>query len=92
MPMFSGGRDAPAPPEKRRDMQTHLVAFEYGTGSVWGYVNAASRTDIESMIPEVDVFDEPPEWMTEDEVEELRRNAVDAAGDDTLDRLLRRSL
>ena len=72
-------------------MQTHLVAFEYGTGAVWGYVNATSRTDIESMIPEVDVFDEPPAWMTEDEVDELRRKAVDVGRNDVLDRLLRRS-
>jgi hypothetical protein len=71
-------------------MQTHLVAFEYGTGAVWGYVNATSRTDIESMIPEVDVFDEPPAWMTDDDLDELRRHTIDVEQDDALDRLLRR--
>lgn len=70
-------------------MQTHLVAFEYGTGAVWGYVNASSRTDIESMIPEVDVFDEPPAWMTDDDIDELRRHTVDVAETGALDRLLR---
>ena len=71
-------------------MQTHLVAFEYGTGAVWGYVAATSRTDIESMIPEVDVFDEPPAWMTEDDLEELRRHTIGVEENDALDRLLRR--
>jgi len=71
-------------------MQTHLVAFEYGTGAVWGYVNATSRTDIESMIPEVDVFDEPPAWMTEDDLDELRRHIIDVEQNDALDRLLRK--
>jgi hypothetical protein len=72
-------------------MQTHLVAFEYGTGAVWGYINATSRTDIESMIPEVDVFDEPPAWMTEDDLDELRRHIIDVEQNDALDRLLRKT-
>jgi hypothetical protein len=71
-------------------MQTHLVAFEYGTGAVWGYVNATSRTDIESMIPEVDVIDDPPLWMTEEDLDELRRYTVDVDETGALDRILRK--
>ncbi len=67
-------------------MTDHLVAFEYGTGQVWGYIRARSTADIESHVPEVDVVDAPPAWMGEGELRSLRERAVYASSDalDTL--------
>jgi hypothetical protein len=54
----------------------HLVAFEYGNGQVWGYIRARSAADIESIVPEVDVFDCPPPWMSDGAIRLLREHAV----------------
>jgi len=70
-------------------MQSHLVAFEYGTGAVWGFVTAPSIDHIAATVPELDVVEAPPSWMTEDDLAELRNQAVDIEGDFALDRFLR---
>lgn len=57
-------------------MTAHLVAYEYGTGRVWGFINARTEEDIVATIPEVDVYDDPPEWMTDGQVRSLRERAV----------------
>ncbi len=57
-------------------MTDHLVAFEYGTGQVWGCVKARSSSEISAMVPEVDVYDAPPPWMGSGEVRLLRERAV----------------
>ena len=68
-------------------MTDHLVAFEYGTGHVWGYVTARSASDIASTMPEVDVYERPPGWMPEGEVRRLRERSV-YLGDGALDAIL----
>ncbi len=70
-------------------MQSHLVSFEYGTGSVWGYLIAPSVGEIESRLPEVEVAPAPPAWMTNDDVATLQSQAVDVHEADSLDRLIR---
>ena len=70
-------------------MTDHLVAFEYGTGQVWGYIRARSTADIENHVPEVDVIATPPAWMGEDDLRLLREHAVYASSD-ALDTLLQR--
>ncbi len=57
-------------------MTDHLVAFEYGTGQVWGYIRARSSADVQAAVPEVDVYDTPPTWMEEGEIRSLRERAV----------------
>lgn len=57
-------------------MTDHLVAYEYGTGQVWGCIRARSTADISSALPELDVYDAPPPWMGEGEVRLLRERAV----------------
>jgi hypothetical protein len=57
-------------------MTDHLVAFEYGTGQVWGYIRARSTADIEALVPEVDVYEAPPAWMGDGEIRSLREHAV----------------
>jgi hypothetical protein len=73
-------------------MQAHLVAFEYGTGSVWGYVVAPSPTDIVDRMPEVDVYEVPPAWMTTDDIATLRSQALNLDRGHGLDDLVHRSL
>jgi hypothetical protein len=57
-------------------MTDHLVAYEYGTGQVWGYIRARSSADIESIVPEVEVYSAPPSWMSDGELRTLRERAV----------------
>ena len=66
----------------------YLVAFEYGSGTVWGYVTADSEQHIETELPEVDVYDSPPAWMTVDEVASLRTEAIPVGTEHAIDALL----
>lgn len=70
-------------------MTEHLVAFEYGTGRVWGYIRARSSAEIAQTVPEVDVYDRPPSWMREGDVRLLRERAVYLSGN-ALDAILHR--
>lgn len=70
-------------------MAEHLVAFEYGTGRVWGYIRARSSAEIVQIVPEVDVYDRPPSWMGEGDVRLLRERAVYLSGS-ALDSILHR--
>ena len=71
-------------------MTDHLVAFEYGTGRVWGYIRARSADQIAEVVPEVDVYDGPPPWMGDGEVRRLREHAVYVGGG-ALESILHRS-
>ena len=53
-------------------MKEHLVAYEYGTSVAWGYVVAGSVDDIEAAAPDIDVVEEPPRWMTEEDLTAVR--------------------
>ncbi len=57
-------------------MTDHLVAYEYGTGQVWGCIKARSSSEITAVVPEVDVYDVAPSWMGEGEIRLLRERAV----------------
>ena len=70
-------------------MTEHLVAFEYGTGCVWGYIRARSTAEIARIVPEVDVYECPPSWMREGDVRLLRERAVYLSGS-ALDSILHR--
>jgi len=41
-------------------MENFLVSYEYGSGTVWGYVAAAGAHEVVAFLPEVDVWEEPP--------------------------------
>lgn len=74
---------------RRLTMTDHLVAYEYGTGQVWGCIRARSTADISAAVPEVEVYDAPPPWMGDGEVRLLRERAV-YLSDRTLDAILHR--
>ncbi len=69
-------------------MDDYLVAFEYGSGTVWGYVTADSEDHIEYELPEVDVYGSPPGWMTVDEVALMRTEAISVETPHAIDALL----
>jgi hypothetical protein len=69
-------------------MKTHLVAYEYGSGAAWGYIVAESREAITAQVPEVEIHDAPPGWMTDADVAVVRQHATVEVGNDTVDRIL----
>jgi hypothetical protein len=72
-------------------MQTHLVAYEYGTGSVWGFVAASSRQEIIQRMPEVEIHEEPPAWMTAAHIDVLNERHIELADGEGIDELVHRS-
>ena len=69
-------------------MKTHLVAYEYGSGAAWGYIVAESREAIAAQVPEVEIHDAPPAWMTDRDVEVVRQHATVEVVTDAVDRIL----
>jgi hypothetical protein len=69
-------------------MDGFFVAYEYGSGAAWAYVRAETRAEVVAELPEVDVYDAPPEWMTVDDMNEAHACAVELDGQATLDRIL----
>ena len=57
-------------------MAEYLVAYDYCMGGVWAVVRADSAAAILREYPEVVVQDEPPEWMDEVQLTELRTEAI----------------
>ena len=51
------------------------VAYDYGTGGAWGLACAGSAREITQAFPELEVITERPDWMFDDDEEEIRRNA-----------------
>jgi len=49
------------------------VAFDYGQGGVWAYVQAESAGAIKEKVPELRVLKRPPDWMTPDHQAALRK-------------------
>ncbi len=69
-------------------MSDHLVVYEYGTGAIWGYVRAESAAEIAAAVPELDVPDGAPPWLTTEDLEALRRRRIELSDGRVLDRLM----
>lgn len=69
-------------------MTKHLVAYEYGTGMVWGYVSAESADAITDAVPEVDVYEGAPPHLTAEDLERLEEGAIALRDGDVVERLL----
>lgn len=69
-------------------MSDHLVVYEYGTGAVWGYVRAGSAADITDAVPELDVLDGAPPWLTTEDLEAMQRTSIDLVDGRVIDRLM----
>ena len=71
-----------------RCMSDHLVVYEYGTGAIWGYVGAESAAEIAAAVPELDVPDGAPPWLTTEDLEALRRRRIELSDGRVIDRLM----
>lgn len=60
-------------PEKRR----YLIAYDYGMGGLWGFLDARSEEEIAAVYPELVVVHEPPSWMTQARRAGLREHDID---------------
>ena len=71
--------------------QSFLVCYDYGRGGVWGYVRAASASEITEKFPELVVADEVPAWMSDDIQAKLkeREEDIERPSDGLLATLLR---
>ncbi|MBO0806843.1 MAG: hypothetical protein J2P32_00875 [Actinobacteria bacterium] len=47
--------------------QLFLVAYDYGSGGLWGVILARSEDEIRREYPELTIVHERPRWMSEDE-------------------------
>jgi hypothetical protein len=60
-------------------MAEYLTCYDYGTGGVWLYVEAASAAEIRNTYPELTVFEAPPKsWDAENEALTRQHNFRDA--------------
>ncbi len=73
-------------------MDGFYVAYEYGSGAAWAFVKAETADEVVAELPEVDVYDAPPEWMTIEDLHQVREHAsVDIAETSTIDNILQAS-
>ena len=51
--------------------ETYLVAYDYGSGGLWGVMRAHSRDQIKEIYPELEILSDRPSWMSDERWEEL---------------------
>jgi hypothetical protein len=56
-------------------MDGFYVAYEYGSGAAWAFVKAETADEVVAELPELDVYETPPEWMTIDDLHQVRKHA-----------------
>jgi len=70
-------------------MDGFYVAYEYGSGAAWAFVRAETADEVVAEFPELDVYETPPEWMTIDDLHQVRKHAVvEIANGASLDQIL----
>jgi hypothetical protein len=45
--------------------QRFLAAHDYGMGGIWMYITAKRASDITDAYPELEIFEEPPSFISE---------------------------
>ena len=51
--------------------------YDYGTGGVWVVISADSADAITERYPELQVIEERPAWLNQDEYPRLERHDID---------------
>lgn len=70
-------------------MRPHLVAYEYGNGQAWGYVLAQSTAQIAALQPDLEIYEEPPSWLTPADQQRVRDfGTVELTDPACIDRIL----
>ena len=73
-------------------MDGFYVAYEYGSGAAWAFVKADTPDEVVAELPEVDVYETPPEWMTVEDLHRVREHAfVDLHKASSVDEILQAS-
>ena len=73
-------------------MDGFYVAYEYGSGAAWAFVKAETADDVVAELPELDVYDTPPEWMTIEDLHQVREHAsIEMGTQASLDQVLEAS-
>lgn len=54
-------------------MARFLCAYDYGQGAVWLYLEASSKTRVADLYPELAIVPQLPEWMSEEEADQIAR-------------------
>lgn len=73
-------------------MDGFYVAYEYGTGAAWAFVKAETADEVVAELPELDVYDTPPEWMTIEDLHQVREHAsIEMGAQASLDHVLEAS-
>lgn len=52
-------------------MESFLVSYEYGSGTIWGYVAADGAHEVAAFLPEVDVWEEPPPGLSTSDLADI---------------------
>ena len=60
------------------DKTRFLVCYDYGQGALWAYVCAESQEQVERKFRDIEIFSEPPEWLTPEEQEKLVIDDIDS--------------
>ena len=66
-----------APSEKKG----FLVCYDYGQGGRWAIVYAASREAVSSKFRHIEVIDNRPSWLNDEEYSRLKRIDIEDLGD-----------
>lgn len=70
-------------------MDGFYVAYEYGSGAAWAFVKAETPAEVVAELPELDVYETPPEWMTIDDLHQVRQHAsIEIGNNASLDHVL----
>ena len=70
-------------------MDGFYVAYEYGSGAAWAFVKAETPAEVVAELPELDVYETPPEWMTIEDLHQVREHAsVEIESAMSIDRIL----
>ena len=73
-------------------MDGFYVAYEYGSGAAWAFVEADTSADVIAEFPELDVYETPPEWMTVEDMHQVREHAsIALRNSSNLDHILQAS-
>ena len=62
----------PRPPMPETGKQRYLVAYNYGQGGLWAFVNARSAAEIQAKFPDLRIVTDPPPWLTIEKQNELQ--------------------
>jgi hypothetical protein len=55
----------------------YLAVYDYGMGGVWVVVSADSADAVTDKYPELEVFEERPAWLNDEQYAQLERHNID---------------